>query len=161
MLSGMTPRHVLHWAAPRAALRGAVMGAVLLAAVACGDQSTGSGEATDDPSPAPSSAPSSPSSTSEPSATATPSASGGSATPAPARPQACAAVWRAGSILPEGYRGCLRDGRLMRRVLRCSSGQTIFEFPPRFYAVPGFRVVDVGDMATSKKYRRVVRICQG
>lgn len=111
-----------------------------LALTGCGDQEGGAGGATDD--------------------TSTSSSASPDATDAPA----CTEVWKAGKKLPQGYDGCAGEqGTLAAdEPMLCSSGQKIFTYDDRYYAVPGAKVIDVhGSLLDSAKFRRAQRTCTG
>lgn len=133
---------------PSTRVRGLLGAAVCLVVLAaCGDDSgTGADpQATD-------------ATTSSVSPTETPTDGATSADEGPA----CDEVWVGGATLPEDYRGCSRDGAWQEpERTPCSFGVPIVTFDGRFYAVPGKVVNDVGDLKSSKDYRRAVNSCQG
>jgi len=75
---------------------------------------------------------------------------------------ACAEVWKADAKLPGRYVGCTKGAtRVKAAVSRCESGQQIVTYDGRFYAVPGRRINDVGDLETSADYQAAITSCLG
>ena len=92
------------------------------------------------------------SSASEPSASSTSSEAAG-------LPE-CSEVWVDGQDLPLDYEACSEDGRAVKPVSRmCGFGRPMVEHDGRFYAMPGNRINDMGDLSTSKQYKQAKRAC--
>lgn len=135
---------------PRTRVLAAVgMAAAILLFSACGE---GSSTTADDPA---GTAGTSDSSTSS-------SVASGSTSPASDAP-ACADVWQAGAKLPKPYRGCLDGDRVDRgQALPCSSGQRLYSYDDRYYAVAGGVITDTGGpLKKSKKYLADAHRCLG
>ncbi len=51
---------------------------------------------------------------------------------------ACTQVWKGGSTLPRGYRGCVTSaGWVKAQVYQCSDGHRLVTYAHAFYASPG------------------------
>lgn len=91
-------------------------------------------------------------------------AEGASSEATPSQPSApeCAEVWRADADLPTDYDGCLEDGELVEPDQRlCSSGQELVRYSTTHYAVRGGPIKQVDDLATDRRYQRILRNCTG
>lgn len=84
-------------------------------------------------------------------------------TPAEAALPECAEVWRAGEILPRGYKGCMLDSNPVAvDALTCSSGQRLLRHENAFYAVRGGTIREAVDGFTvDAGYRSAVASCRG
>ncbi|MBC9733375.1 hypothetical protein [Nocardioides marmotae] len=112
---------------------------------------------------------------SDPAASASPSASGsesptpsgdvatGSASGGPVEGPDCAEVWVAGETLPNGYQGCVAEGRLVKADGRyCEFGKPLITYDDRWWAVPGGRIGEAeGPLVRDRDYRAVLRKCGG
>jgi hypothetical protein len=133
----------------------AVLLVVLLLAAGCGGQ--GSDETATDAAAEPTSSSASPSESPDES----PSSSEESPAPPPTPPR-CDRVWVAEAPLAWDYRGCLRDGRLVKADKEtCTNGQQLVRFDGRFYGAVGGKVLDEGDLATSERFQKALRACHG
>lgn len=80
----------------------------------------------------------------------------------PADAPDCAAVWSNGAKLPNGYKGCVADGKYVRAdTLSCSSGQGIVKYDDRFWAVRGGTIAQADDIYESDIYLDSVARCRG
>ena len=74
---------------------------------------------------------------------------------------ACSQVWKVGSRLPAGYRGCSKGGTNVKdRVIECETGQRIFVHEEKFFAAgrgPIFRAH--GALLHDARYRHLQRAC--
>jgi hypothetical protein len=84
-------------------------------------------------------------------------------TPSAPPPPECSAVWQSGHALPKPYRGCLSAGKVIEpHQLLCSSGQTLFLFDDRFFAVGGGTITKVDPpLRKDPKYLATVQRCRG
>lgn len=74
---------------------------------------------------------------------------------------ACEEVWVDGQDLPLDYKACSADGEVVEPVKRmCGFGRPMVEHGGRFYAMPGNRINDMGDLSTSRQYKQARRACQ-
>ena len=76
---------------------------------------------------------------------------------------ACEDVWQDGAKLPKPYRGCL-DGDTVDKGhgLLCESGQHLYSYDDRYYAVAGGVITDTGGpLAKSEKYIADAHRCRG
>lgn len=88
--------------------------------------------------------------------TSTPTASETSDTGLPA----CSEIWVDGQDLPLDYEACEEGGEVVKpETWTCGFGRPMVTHADRFYAMPGNRVNDVGDLATSAQYKRAKRAC--
>lgn len=72
----------------------------------------------------------------------------------------CSEVWVDGQDLPLDYKACSEDGQKVEPVSRmCGFGRPMVEHDGRFYAMPGNRINDMGDLSTSKQYKQAKRAC--
>lgn len=72
----------------------------------------------------------------------------------------CSDVWVDGQDLPLDYEACAEDGRAVKPVSRmCGFGRPMVEHDGRFYAMPGNRINDMGDLSTSQQYKQAKRAC--
>ena len=125
---------------------------VLLLAAGCGERES-DGTATDAAAESSSSAAASPSE----------SESEASESPAPPPgPPRCAEVWVGEGALSWEYKGCLRNGQMVKAQRQmCTNGQVLVRFADRYYGVLGGKVLDEGDLRTSKRYQKALRACHG
>ena len=147
---------VANWKSP--ARSGALLGALLLGALALGGCGNEADERASDPA-------TSESSTETP--TETPTDSTESSAPAePATDPAnglpvCEDVWIDGLDLPKDYTACSQDGTSVKPVKKmCGFGSPMIIQADRFYALRGNRVNDVGDIATSEQFQSALAACQ-
>jgi hypothetical protein len=72
----------------------------------------------------------------------------------------CSDVWVDGQDLPLDYEACSEDGKTVKPVSRmCGFGRPMVEHDGRFYAMPGNRINDMGDLSTSKQYQQAKSAC--
>ena len=92
--------------------------------------------------------------------TGSPSVVRTSSAPSPAPLPTCAAVWRAGRTLPLEYLGCRDAGVAVTKYLQCESGQQLFTYRGRLFAIPGGRVFTAsGPLADDMQFQRMHRAC--
>lgn len=83
------------------------------------------------------------------------------ADPAAADLPACSEIWVDGATLPGRYRACAAEGQVVKPERhRCGYGRPLLEHQGRFYASPGNRVVDAGDLGTSQEFQQILQACQ-
>lgn len=72
----------------------------------------------------------------------------------------CAAVWVAGTALPDEFAGCRRGTRTEATSLRCESGQLLFTYDGSFFGVPGGTVfVAETSLADDPQFQKMRRAC--
>lgn len=73
----------------------------------------------------------------------------------------CATVWRDGSRLPRGYRGCREGDTAVKADSRgCSFGRPLVIYADRFYAVPSGVIHETpGPLAKDRGYRSALASC--
>lgn len=78
--------------------------------------------------------------------------------PAVALPS-CDSIWVAGKKLPARYRGCVKDGKQVKGPrLSCESGQQLFTYAGKMYAVGGGKVIAT-DVRHNKMFKKIAGIC--
>jgi hypothetical protein len=136
---------------------GALLGALLLGALALGGCGNEADDRASDPATSESSTSSeSPSeSSSESSAPAEPATDPANGLPV------CEDVWVDGLDLPTDYTACSQDGTKVKPVKKmCGFGSPMIIQADRFYALRGNRINDVGDIATSEQFQSALAACQ-
>ena len=136
---------------------GALLGALLLGALALGGCGNEADDRASDPATSESSTSSeSPSeSSSESSAPAEPATDPANGLPV------CGDVWVDGLDLPTDYTACSQDGTKVTPVKKmCGFGSPMIIQADRFYALRGNRINDVGDIATSEQFQSALAACQ-
>jgi hypothetical protein len=136
---------------------GALLGALLLGALALGGCGNEADDRASDPATSESSTSSeSPSeSASESSAPAEPATDPANGLPV------CEDVWVDGLDLPTDYTACSQDGTKVKPVKKmCGFGSPMIIQADRFYALRGNRINDVGDIATSEQFQSALAACQ-
>jgi hypothetical protein len=136
---------------------GALLGALLLGALALGGCGNEADDRASDPATSESSTSSeSPSeSSSESSAPAEPATDPANGLPV------CEDVWVDGLDLPTDYTACSQDGAKVKPVKKmCGFGSPMIIQADRFYALRGNRINDVGDIATSEQFQSALAACQ-
>ncbi|PVG83116.1 hypothetical protein DDE18_07255 [Nocardioides gansuensis] len=124
-----------------ARVAGAAAATALIAA--CGTDS-GTGDTASDPSSSPSGTPSP------------------TETTGPTGLPLCSVIWVDGQDLPVDYKACDQDGvKVKPEKQMCGFGRPMVEHDGRFYAMPGNRINDVGDLATSEQYQNAWDACTG
>ena len=74
----------------------------------------------------------------------------------------CSDVWVDGVDLPLKYSGCLEDGEIIKPKKRmCGFGRPMVTHDGRFYAMPGNRINDMGDLRTSEQFKQAKQACLG
>lgn len=89
------------------------------------------------------------------------------ATATPADPQptraplpTCASVWPQRTTLPEAYSGCREGGERVVRSIRCETGQQLFTYAGRYFAVPGGPIFSAeGALADDPQFLKMERVC--
>lgn len=94
------------------------------------------------------------------STTATPTGTPSDPQPTPAPLPTCASVWPERTTLPESYAGCREGGERVVRSIRCETGQQLFTYAGRYFAVPGGPIFAAeGALADDPQFLKMERVC--
>jgi hypothetical protein len=85
------------------------------------------------------------------------------ATSGPAEPTgpACTKVWKGGSTLPHGYRGCVTSaGWVKAQVYQCSDGHRLVTYAHAYYASPGRSISRAATtLAKDNGFQHTMAVC--
>lgn len=81
--------------------------------------------------------------------------------PTPAPLPTCASVWPKRNTLPDDYIGCREGGQRITDGVRCETGQQLFAYAGRWFAVPGGPIFKAsGALADDPQFQKMDRACR-
>lgn len=85
----------------------------------------------------------------------------GSATASGVTLPACGDIWKKGSTIPSGYKGCVDNGTTVKADRTpCASGQVLVTYAGKYYGAAGGPVnYEPSGLKKSAKYRSASRAC--